>query len=148
MSDALAFKVNIMKTYIAILSVALGAACASMPAVANETQESTLISLEETWNNEAKVGDIAALNDLISERYEADTPDGKLVKKDMLKQTDPSVSQSLENMSATIAGETATVTGENVVTFANGRVKKFEFTDKFALEDGKWRAVRTWVVPK
>jgi hypothetical protein len=114
-------------------------------AMANPADEAALIDLEYKWISMSKAHDVEGLNALIDDTYEADTPKGKEKKSDMLMPAPADMAQSLSKLIAKVDGDTATVSGENLVTFKSGSPVRLSFVDKFVRKDGRWRVVSSYV---
>jgi hypothetical protein len=114
-------------------------------AYADQSVEATLLSLEQTWIDASKSNDVNTLKDIIDDRYRAITPTGEQTKADMLRPTASGITQTLQNMKVHVQKNAATVSGENVVVRADGKILRLAFTDQFVEEGGKWRVVQSWV---
>jgi hypothetical protein len=134
-----------MKSIVLRISLSLMIATGSAAAIANDADVSTLLSLEQKWVDANRTQDRDTLNSLLDDSYVADTPTGKVTKADQLGVTTPTTTESLHNLTATVDGDTAIVSGENYTTNAKGATTKFAFVDKFVRRDGKWRVISSYV---
>ncbi|SAK57075.1 SnoaL-like domain protein [Caballeronia glebae] len=132
-----------MRIRLLILSAFL--AFASLKASASTQEDTnTLIQPEQKWIAASNAGDVDTLSAIVDDSYQANTPYGTHSKADMLRPV-TGATQSVQNLTVVSSGDRATVSGENVVTVANGVVMRFAFTDSFAMKDGQWRAVNSYV---
>jgi ketosteroid isomerase-like protein len=134
-----------MKAIISIVAASLAFAAVNVPAIASESDEATLLALEQTWIDAGRNKDFKTLDALIDDSFVADTPTGKESKQDSMRPQESTPSQTLRNMTVKVDGDTATVSGENAVTQANGHIYTLSFVDTFARRDGKWRVVHSYV---
>jgi hypothetical protein len=134
-----------MKLRVWLLSALLAVGSLNTLAVAASNDESALLALEQTWIDAGKAQDMATLDAVIDDSYQADTPGGIRTKKDMLIPVTAGSTQTLQNLNVTVKGDHATVYGDNMLTSPNGRRAKISFVDRFERKEGQWRIVRSFV---
>ena len=126
-----------------VLPIVMLVACLPSAAQAN-SDETTLLSLELQWVQAAARRDTAALRRILADGFTDTTYQGRLrTKADHLAA--PAVrdaSEKLEDMKVQLYGDTAVVTGRNVVT-ANDHsfVMYIRFTDVFLKRRDRWQAI-------
>jgi len=88
--------------------------------------------------------DKAKVESLLADDYKETTNDGKVITKaQVLADLSPDKkfdTYQLDNLKATTAGDTGTVTGRVSVMRA-GKTESWQFTDTFKKEKGRWLAV-------
>jgi ketosteroid isomerase-like protein len=136
---------KIMKLRVWLLSALVALGSLNTLAVAATDDESALLALEQKWIDASKAQDVATLDAIIDDSYQADTPGGIESKRDMLKTSAAGPTQSLQNLNVTVNGDRGTVYGDNLLTFADGNRVKLSFVDRFERKHGQWRIVRSFV---
>lgn len=120
---------------------------ASFSYAAATADEAALFALEQSWAKAASSHDEAVLDKVLDDSFVEVAANGtRRGKADVL--TAPGLaagaSQALDQLEADVNGDTATVTGVNYYSPAQGAVAiKFVFTDVFARRPDGWRAIST-----
>ena len=140
-------KASVMKA--AALSVALTALSFGQAVQKVDAHSGTLLALERMWNQAQLTRDVAAIQNLVAERFINTEWDGSVSNREQFladirdPQFQPSV-MSNDSMRVDLYGDTAVVTGRYHVkgTFQGKPYDHIgRFTDTWILIDGTWRCV-------
>jgi hypothetical protein len=102
--------------------------------------QTQLTDLEKRWTQANIDGDKAALEQILADEYSGgDPPHNKRQYIDELKPDTAVKSWELEDLSADLDGDRATMTGY-LKEVTNDGNEVFSFTDEFVWRDGRWQA--------
>ncbi len=126
------------------LAVTLAALLAS-GVHADSSEAERLEALEQRWLAASVAHDVATLRDLLADEFVDVSYQGTLRRKaDLLgaSAAPAKTRQALSELAVRLYGDAAVVTGVNTVTADDGSFTvRLRFTDVFAKQSGRWRAV-------
>jgi len=114
-------------------------------ALPQEEDVAAIRAMNEQYIRAWRTHDMKWFEDNLVEGYSCVAPDGSVLdKKQFIGYPDQSVlvaDAHVEDLTVQVHGQTAVVTGKNVVLWKDGRKSATRYTDTYAKIDGKWKAV-------
>jgi hypothetical protein len=115
------------------------------PPTDSELVLSQLTAIEHEWNEANIKGNRAIVRRIVADEFRGVGANGSVENKEqMLANLEPNpniASLKLSDLKASLAGNTAVVTGLNTAKGKNGQSLTFRFTDTFLWRDGRWQAI-------
>lgn len=106
---------------------------------------SQLTTLENEWNNANLKADRAAIVRILADEFRGVGGNGAVEdKKQYLASMRPNTdikTLTLSDLTVSLTGNNAVLTGLNTAKFKNGAKQVYRFTDTFIWRDGRWQAI-------
>jgi ketosteroid isomerase-like protein len=114
-------------------------------ALPQEEDVAAIRAMNDQYIRAWRTHDMKWFEENLVEGYSCVAPDGSVLdKKQFIGYPDQSVlvaDAHVEDLTVKVHGQTAVVTGKNVVVWKDGRKSATRYTDTYAKIDGKWKAV-------
>ena len=114
-------------------------------ALPEEADVAAIRAMNDQYIRAWRTHDMKWFEDNLVEGYSCVAPDGTVLnKQQFIGYPDQSVlvaDSRVEDLTVQVHGQTAVVTGKNVVQWKDGRTSATRYTDTYAKIDGKWKAV-------
>lgn len=128
-----------------LLLMLMSAAAHSADGVISSTEVDAVRSMNDNYIRSWRQRDMEWFRQNLSDEYVCTAPDGSVLsKQEFISYPDQSsqiTDSRVEDLKVTVYGNTAVVTGNNVVFWKNGKVSATRYTDTYAKLNGKWKAV-------
>lgn len=129
----------------ALLLMLMSAAAHSADGVVSGADVDAVRAMNDNYLRSWRQRDMEWFRQNLSDEYVCTAPDGSVLsKREFISYPDQSsqiADSHVEELNVTVYGDTAVVTGNNVVHWKNGKISATRYTDTYAKVGGKWKAV-------